>query len=1610
MPTVEERIVSLKFDNANFENGVKTSLESLKRLAVAVKTSVFGSSTPTGGIATAVSGTSALRDAAVSAASNFSILDGAASVALGNIATKAAAAGANLVTAFTTKPMLDGLREYETQLNSVQTILANTMHKGETINTVNAALDELNTYADKTIYNFGEMARNIGTFTAAGVGLNDSVMAIKGISNLAAMSGSSATQAATAMYQLSQALSTGTVRLMDWNSVVNAGMGGEVFQEALKRTARAHGVAVDEIIAKNGSFRDSLQEGWLTAGILQETLAQFTGDLSREQLISMGYTEQQADEMMRLAAEASKAATQVKTFTQLMQTVGESLGSGWAQTWRIIFGDLEEAREFWTGINDFISGAINRSAEARNNLLQGWSDLGGRTKLIEGLANLFRAVWKPLEAIGRAFSNTFGGPSAKNLYDITAAFASFTEKLIITDKAADNLTKIFGGLFSVIRVGIHIVTQVGKIVGAVIGGVLKVLYLLVSFFGGGALNIAGVVGGWITSFEDWVTSMDPAGSMLSWIEERVKGFGAALSDTSKGIGKFAAMIRSGFSKIGGFISDAFSGTPEALSSFGSTAAGKLTSFFEKIGSKAKQAGALLSSFGAALYDKLEVPIGKVSYAFERFWNALTSSFEPVVRMVSSALEELGKHFGFLDYNRLIPKLSETARELTTLSDGARDAADKVGNWLQPALDWLTDVLDSATTSMSDFANTVGGGLVDAIDWLTVKIEALRTSVSDFASDGWDSLTDGAADAIDKIYNLFTSDTEKVRTSSAKMNPFSSAEAAEEESVLEKISYILSSIGAAVHSWATTSRVLETLGEAFSNLGKNITEDFWPAVKEFASGVFSGLGAALKNGFIFAFQALRDPNIVSNLTKILQTILGFLFLRQGAQFLESMKTFVGSASGLMDSLSGVFKGVSSNINAMAQRTKAQSILIIAAAILVLALSLLVLSKVPAKSLAAGLAALSVGLLQLILTMKALDAIFSKDKSLSTGRLLAVAAVLVVLSAAVLIMSSAVKNLASIETGDLAKGVVAMGFIMTFLAAYGRFGAQKIGIGNALSLLAVSTALIQIGKAIETLAEMEWKTFAEGFTYMGLTLAAMATAMNFMPEWATAKSLLILAVATSMYMAAGVIALFALMPWKTYIKGLTMMAAAMVVLAVGVNLMNATAVGGAAIIALSVGLLVLAAAIGTLGSMKWSTLAKGILALAAALAVLIIAGAAAEAVSLGLLALALVFVTFALAVTAVGVAIGMITAAFALFVASLVALSAIGLPILKQLISLIPSLIAAFAQGFVDFMAVLANNEQTITDGFTAILQSLFNAITESTPEMGTMFKTLIQTGLDVAYEMTPNIVSTGWYMILTFLNAARQHVPEVSQIGIDIVIKLMNAIASRTDDLTNAAANLIIAFIRSAATTLRARQEEIRSAAWELGKAIISGMTMGVSDLAFSLADKVKSAASNALDGAKKFLGIKSPSRKFREIGRYTMEGFALGIESNAGLVSSSMVAASQNATSAFIKELNKGTGSTNLDLDLQPVISPVLDLSNVESEASKITGILGGQTIDLSGARMNADLAARGFQATPPTSTVTNITNNKTVNFEQNNTSPEALSEIDIYRDTKSLLAQARNV
>lgn len=498
---VDEEIVRMQFDNSRFQEGVNESLHSIDRLQKSLNFKTTG--------------VDEIAKDVYSIQNSFSALETVAVTVLSRITNAAIDAGKKVINAFTLEPVLSGFKEYETQINAVQTILANTSSKGTTLNQVNDALDELNRYADMTIYNFTEMTRNIGTFTAAGVDLDTSVQAIKGIANLAAVSGSTSQQASTAMYQLSQALAAGTVKLQDWNSVVNAGMGGQVFQDALKETARVHGVNIDAMIKKEGSFRETLKDGWLTSSVLTETLAKFTGDLNEEQLRSIGYTDEQISKILEMGKTANDAATKVKTFTQLMDTLKEAAQSGWTQTWEILIGDFEEAKELLTKISDVVGGFINEWSNARNEMLQNWKNFGGRTLLLEALENSLKGLLSILKPIAEAFREVFPRVTSAQLMRLTKNFWEFSKTIGLTEESATSLKNAFRGLFSILK-------QVAMVIITVVKGAFKILYSVGDLFDELVYSIIGSLGQFIFECSSSVSAADLLASAFNFVNEKIK--------------------------------------------------------------------------------------------------------------------------------------------------------------------------------------------------------------------------------------------------------------------------------------------------------------------------------------------------------------------------------------------------------------------------------------------------------------------------------------------------------------------------------------------------------------------------------------------------------------------------------------------------------------------------------------------------------------------------------------------------------------------------------------------------------------------------------------------------------------------------------------------------------------------------------------------------------------------------------------------------------------------------------------------------------------------------------------------------------------------------------
>ena len=1032
--TVDERVVEMRFDNKQFEQNIQTSLSSLDKLkkSLNLEGAAKGLETVNDAANKCSGNMSPLSNAVETVRVRFSALEVMAITALQNITNSALAAGKNLVSAFTIDPIKSGFEEYETQINAVQTILANTSSKGTTLDQVNNALDELNHYADMTIYNFTEMTRNIGTFTAAGVDLDTSVAAIKGIANLAAVSGSNSQQASTAMYQLSQALAAGTVKLQDWNSVVNAGMGGQVFQDALKETAKVHGIAIDEMIKDEGSFRETLSKGWLTSDILTETLAKFTGDLNEDQLRTMGYTDDQIKSIMEMGKTANDAATKVKTFTQLFDTLKEAAQSGWTQSWEIIVGDFEEAKELLTEVSDTFSAVINASADARNKMLQDWKDLGGRTMMIEAVKNVFEGLVSVAKPVREAFNEIFPPMTGKQLAEITERIRDLTAKFKMGEESSKNLKNTFKGVFAVLDI-------IGQAFKAVAGGVGELIGLFLPA-GNGVLSLIGSFGEYLVKLDETVKKTDVFGKAVSTVVDIVK---TAIT----------------FVKTAG----------EKVKEFGKTAGEKFDfpgfelfhSFLERVHDRMAQIGdgaGKMKSGVIVAFEMMGEALEKCKFlkVMEALWTAVKVIAGGIADAVGTMMGTLAEKLGDADFSGVLDVLNSIAVGgiALSISKFLKSVTEPLEG-LNGVLEGVTGILDGVRGCFEAYQTNLKAGTLlkigAAIALLAGSIVAISLIDSDKLSASLGAITVLFANLLGAmaIFNKISSDTGKVAKACTAMIAMSVAVSIL-AGALKKVSDL---------DWGELARGLVGIA--------GLTTIVVASSKAMASGrkqVMKGATSLI----IFGAAIKILASACKDLSKLQWDELRRGLTGVGVLFAE-MAVFLRVAK---------FNGK--------MISTATGIVILAAAMKVLASACKDFGQMEWSEIGKGLAGIG-GLLAELAVFTNLAG--NAKHVMSTG------VALIAIGAAMKIFASAVKDFGQLQWDEIGRGLTAMGGALAEVAiAVNLMPKNMIGIGTGLVI--VGAALEIIANCMSKFGGMQWEEIGRGLTVMGGALAELAISLNFM----------------------------------------------------------------------------------------------------------------------------------------------------------------------------------------------------------------------------------------------------------------------------------------------------------------------------------------------------------------------------------------------------------------------------------------------------------------------------------------------------------------------------------
>ena len=1695
MASIEERVVSLKFNNGQFMNGVQDSLNGVKKLeeGLAFRGGVEGINQVSA--AAKNLNFSEAQAGVAETTSRFSALQSIAFGALASIGGKITEIGSSMLSSFTVQPLIDGMKEYELQLNSVQTILANTAQKGETIQTVNAALDQLNTYADQTIYNFGEMTSNIGKFTAAGIGLDDSVASIKGLANWAAIAGANSADTSRAMYQLSQAMAAGTVKLQDWMSMETSGIATKQFQDQLIQTAKIHGKSVDEMIAKDGSFRLSLQEGWLTQEIMMETLKQMAGEYSDEQLLSMGYTEEQVAQIQELARTGMSAAQDIKTFSQLMGVIGEELGSSWGQSFRIIFGDFEQAKALWTEVGGFLtgpSGIITQMGNARNALLQGWVDLGGRERILEGLASLFHAMWEPLQRIGQAFSQVFSGPSAEGLYSISEAFSNFMAKLVPSESTIESLGMYFEAFFRVIKIGVMVLSDFGKIVAWIAGGALKGLGALISSLRGHTADWSWQLRDHVVAIQEWYDNLNVAENVIKAIIWTGKGLKRIWENFSEG---FHDEITPSLKRL----REAWDALWEALKSAGSGIKEAIVGPFQELKQGAQEVGQALGIVSESTDDAGESAEENES-KFTKLKNKIVDLFESAFKKSYFWGQHLADH--------LIPAIEKLTSFINWLTECINKQAVVVEDWLTPKMRALAELYDEISTKFSEWAEQMKNG--PDIAWLS-SIGGILKSVGS-----------GVWGVLKSLATLnFDFDVEPFKKAFSDLKTLMGQYA-------ESVKY----------GWSTTKDFIANL-----ELKDKATAG-WKNFVKLIQGIGKVLGAigkvavvaakALIEPFKGAFAELKNMADNGDYTGIFDSILkaGALatFIAMARKVISTLKEWGQAGSnfaGILGSVKDVIDGFKDSMEATTNKIKATTILLLAAAVLVLAGALWIVAQIPAnriimagsalyfmfnmikkaedelsdsndnkdfKGMAKRMLALVVLAGVALLLGKALKNIGSMDwddvlkgciglyaviqmlismadtTTKKNRDLLAFSVVAVPLGIGVWLLAQAIKPLGEMSLADLAQGVIALGFIMKMMTMMSEMGTVKIKKASAFAFLALALTMRQIAKVLTTIGDLSWGDTIKGIIAMDLCLTSLAVAVSRLGEGEEglgpgkhlSGALATLILAATLKIVAKEIAEFAAMDWGSYIKGLTMMSVALGIL-VGISQLGGGGIGGAAaLLVTTVALAMLVPVLRSLGGMDWATAGKGIAIMATGLGALVLVGYIAEGAAIGLLALGG-------AILMIGYGVGFATGGIANLVNAIANLSTTGsegvktfLEAVDGFIERMPEMGTALGQALINWMQVFVDNKDTIVSYLVVILTAAAEAMIQSIPTFVELMLTIIKAIIQVVYDSAQDIIDCAIFLIITLSDALIQNMPALVDRGADMLTSFLNGMSQKIPEIGTAATNCIVAFLQSLgdnmpritqaafetiikfinglADAIENNSEALAQAGMRLVTAIKNGIVNGIRTLISVGVAGMKNAGRQLVDGlknaikgkieevkqtvrnfgtsvvntTKQVFGIHSPSRVMFEIGEFLMKGLTNGISENT----EQGIDAASTMAHDTVDALSKGFANTK-DIwndafggDMNPTIKPVLDLSQVEEQASKIQELLPQDDIQENlSANMTTQLAGRAVQGAQSRvgETVNETVNNgSNVVFNQYNTSPKALSETEIYRQTHNQIEQFR--
>lgn len=1344
---------------------------------------------------------------------HFKALEAIGVVAMGNLAAKAATYGMQLASNLT-NGIRSGFEEYETQLNSVQTILANTQKEGTNLTQVNTALNQLNNYADKTIYNFTEMTRNIGTFTAAGVDLQTSVNSIKGIANLAAISGSSSAQASTAMYQLSQALATGTVKLMDWNSVVNAGMGGQVFQDLLVQTSEKLGTGAKQFIAAKGSFRDSLQKGWLTSDVLTQSLNILAMDITDvekavQSLVSKGYTEEEARQLVQLAQTAQDAATKVKTFSQLIDTAKEAVGSGWSQSMQIIFGDFDEAKDLWTGVSDEINNIINAQSQARNQLLSSGFSSGYKQLVNQGIVDTQR-----FNDILKETGDAAGVGASQAIQE----YGSFEKSLrkgwvnanILKD-SVNRLTQEVNGYDDAKKQNLGITNEQINQLNALNAG-LQNGSISADDFAKKMQRISGrenVIQGLVNIWNSLKTVIQAVGK--AWDEVMPSMSGDTIYAATEAFRKFTEGLKPS-PQLLNVITTATKGVATAFKAFLGLAA---KGFGVLLGFAGKVAGSFINIASSAINGARAfaeyVKQSKVVTNAVKLWEAAFSSFGTVLKTIGDSISGVfdgmfdGAKKGTSGFPDILGIISKTLA-------GCAQEVNNYGTEFQTAFQAKFGSVPEIAQKVSDKVSSAIQSLRPAFDWIADRVREIGEAIQRFFGDLNGKIT---LDQILSLINggLLTGVLVGLRKFIKGLNEV--GDDLEKSTFKGALKKTLDDIGNSFKDFAKSFKIVSItaiaasimlLADALTQLSTIKTEKIMPALGAMTAiiavmtGMMTGLAALAEvtnkaGKLVFDFDALNKVALAMvalgasmKLMAEAAYMLKDMDPAQIAVIFGSMATAIVALGGSI-ALMGTAKPERLNAVGTNMIKLGAGFILMASSLVVLAEAILMIASVKPDDLARSMNAVGQGIVLLTTAMTVLGA-GAKIGADYSG----VGKNILLMATALIPLALAIKILGTMDLDDLAKGLgavaIGLGVLAGAMAGLGYIQGMGGSYGkSAAAIMAFATAMVLLAVPIKVLGGMDLDDLAKGVGALVITLGAFAGAMALFSKFNGQFAGMLMASAAILSFATAAVALtipikvLGGMDLNSLAKGLSGFGLALAGMVAAMNLMPNNMSGQAAgMMAFAAGITVLAVAIRLMGSMDIKQLTTGLIGFYGALVGLGFAGTVLGPMAASLMAVAKAMGVFGLACLAIGAGMALAGAGLTALAATGSAAGGILMTALDALIQFIPALAKSLVTALIGVLQVIVAALPQILDALSSILRDLMAWLVQQVPAVADAVVTMIDKILQVVAAHADTITDSLVTILVAALNAVAGHAPEITAALGNVMTAIFTAIADSIRNL------------------------------------------------------------------------------------------------------------------------------------------------------------------------------------------------------------------------------------